>query len=122
MQVDVLDQVCKFKIGQLVTPKVQYALLNALKDNQRPLLFRQKPKCTVLVILDRIIQQCYGGVQVAYACRAHLLHEHALAFHLEQTKFMEPELMEFDPADWREVESVPPKDSDVDTVGDTSQS
>lgn len=61
MNVSVLDEVCKYKVGDVLT----LAIEELLPTKQR----------TILKAVERIIQQCEGGVQVTYLCRVHTLRE-----------------------------------------------
>lgn len=98
-----LDEICKFKIGQLCTVKAHRELAQYLPQTPRSII-RGRPKPQVMQVLDRIVHECYGGVQVAYECRAHMVQSDTLAFGVQTLKLMEPELEPFDAADWKEMD------------------
>lgn len=64
-----LDPYFKFKIGDTVRPKVH-----------RPGYTRDGVRFTpqVMVVVERQLNQCYGGVQANYGCRTHTVGEGGL--------------------------------------------
>jgi hypothetical protein len=58
---ELMDQLCKFKIGDTCCPLVE----TKLPTNRR----------SILLVLDRYAEQCEGGVQIHYNVRRHTLRE-----------------------------------------------
>jgi len=97
-----LDQICKYKIGQLLTLEA---------DEHFPT--RQR---FVMRVKERLVQECYGGVQVHYDCRIHTCSPAILIgtrepvpgilmlSHRDDTthRFTEHELVPFDEAKFAE--------------------
>jgi hypothetical protein len=87
-----LDLFFKFNIGDTVRPKVHQPgyLPNGTKFTPQ-----------MLVIVERALMECYGGVQAIYRCRAHTTQEGGIlgpnygggyAFVSELIQLTEPEL------------------------------
>jgi hypothetical protein len=83
-----LDQFCKFKIGDVVSPKVQRPGFDARGRVFTPQL---------LQIVERYIVECYGGIQVNYRLRAHSAPtgwtNESYSFLVELIMLTEPELV-----------------------------
>lgn len=79
----VLDEMCKFKIGEFLTAKAQLVAVG---------------KSTIhapqtIQVIERVVQQCYGGVQIHYDCRITVVSIGAGATTGAQLfRFTEPEL------------------------------
>jgi hypothetical protein len=94
-QEHILDSIFTFKIGDVVRPKAQEPGYN--REGQR--LSPQR-----LVIVERLLQQCYGGVQCNYLARAHSManpgyfgSEAGYSFTLPLIQLTQPELMLAEP-------------------------
>jgi hypothetical protein len=94
-QEHILDSIFKFKIGDVLRAVVQGPGYN--REGQR--LNPQR-----LVVVERLLQQCYGGVQCNYQLRAHSTanpgyfgSESGYSFSIPLIQLTEPELMLCEP-------------------------
>jgi hypothetical protein len=89
---ELMDQLFKFKVGDTVAMTVHLAIRKRGKagwKKERGIVPEMQP----LQILERIAQQCHGGVQMAYLCRPHLQDGfRSLAFGTELVRVLEIEL------------------------------
>lgn len=83
---NILDSLCKFKIGDNVTVKTQALIASG---HMRP---------QIMQILDRVVIECYGGMQINYSCRISGVPGDGEASTVKDPfTFTEPELVEWTP-------------------------
>lgn len=80
-----IEGLFKFKIGDVVMTTT----FSQMKQTSKHI----KPQ--LLQVVERNIQECYGGVQIHYDVRAHVIGEFgsSAAFHQNLFRLTEPELM-----------------------------
>lgn len=80
----------KFEIGDEVEIKGQVSLEKFICD---PNKFNLSAKAQRLVICERVLQQCYGGIQRFYRLRAHTIANYtSIASETRLFEISEPEL------------------------------
>ncbi len=84
----------RFKIGDIVQSRASGRLKNACIPQ-------------ALEIVERLVQECYGGVQAHYKVRAHTADAKngAIGFHPDLFLFTEPEVETFNFLEWTEAVS-----------------
>jgi hypothetical protein len=82
---EMMDSICKFKVGDVV-----YPLIHRIFTDKKG----KHLKTTPLQVIERVVQQCYGGIQVAYVVRVHLPGEWSTpcSFSTEFQRLLEIEL------------------------------
>lgn len=86
---EMLDKICKFKIGDQVTLRSQLNIARSRLSKISQPQFMQ--------IMERTVLQCYGGVQVSYLCRISATSgfEKSIVTVKDPFMFTEPELVEY---------------------------
>jgi hypothetical protein len=105
-----LDEVFRFKVGGTVCMKAHLTAPRPAPRGADPKRRRSYiPALQELFILERFVQQCSGGVQLAYICRVHIPESsfgRSMAFGTELMRVMEIEL-----------EEVPPEEKEEESGG-----
>lgn len=65
-----LDALCRFKVGEFVHHRAHLEALRAEERCNGKLRRYERVGAHPLTIVERLVQQCYGGVQVHYDVRA----------------------------------------------------
>lgn len=82
-----MDSAFKFKIGDLVLVKAQKRGYEVLTETEA---WSQRPQ--VCQVLERLAQQCHGGVQMHYLVRFHSANAKIFSTTKEAFQLTEPEL------------------------------
>lgn len=98
-----LDSFFAFQIGDFVRPKFHQPGFDSEGRRHIP---------QGMVIVERSLQECYGGIQANYGCRVHSVmgewREKQYAFSDKLFAFTEPELAVLEP---RELSESNPEDA-----------
>jgi hypothetical protein len=95
-----MDSLCRFGIGQTLYTKVSVEIIErAIAGKKKRRLAEPQP----LQVIERWVSQCYGGVQVNYVVRPHIVDRwnDAVGFGTELQKMVEIELTDVLPV-WPE--------------------
>lgn len=60
-----LDKICKFKVGDTVKHK----LMLDVSVQEKPYVSISDSRIAKFYIIERLIQECYGGIQIQYKTR-----------------------------------------------------
>ena len=93
---ELMDKLCKFQVGAVCAMKIQNVVYRAVpKDDKTGRSVQVQP----MQIIERLVQQCYGGLQVAYLVRPHIIpgsfFGKEMAFGIDMVKVMEIEIEAF---------------------------
>jgi hypothetical protein len=89
-----LDEVFRFKVGETVCMKAHLTVARTERGGDPKRRREYMPDLQRLFVIERLLQQCSGGVQLAYICRVHMPGSFArsMAFGTELSRMMEIEL------------------------------
>jgi hypothetical protein len=87
-----LEAECAFEIGDLVTFGVMAATLTA-------------ERCPPMQVVERTVQQCYGGIQVHYLCRGFGQSAQGAMLPVDKDTFVESELIAFPMEELKELKA-----------------
>lgn len=94
LQIEMMDSLCKFSIGDLVVLKGSHEVAKRRNGSGKHI---RSLSAQPMTVVERMVQQCYGGIQIRYLLRTHhVASEYAsldVLFGTETVNLVEVELM-----------------------------